>query len=269
MNSSDLLQIQILPVEQIYPFEQSATETDSGGDEEARLVRDPFPVIDLNGEGYLLLEDADRLAAATRAGLMHVPVQIARESGLKITCDTLVLPGFEREDLRELAARHPEEILLGADEGTDPDGYHVVHFNFDGSNIQTVLLRHSGRVGCPEGLTRLFASITDTGRYVPLVEATTRRDQLLKGADQAPTLTLSSFTLADLRMAAVSGDLFPRQIIRVIPECRAIAIDFPVSVLMADIPVEEKQAFLHDLISLREQANRTSVVEGRVYILNR
>lgn len=269
MNSTDLLHIQILPVERIYAFEAGAEDAGESVDEELRLVRDPFPVVDLDECGYLLLQDTERFNAALREGLIHVPAQIVREPNLKVCCETIALPGLSRKDLVEIALNHPDDILPASDEQSTPAGYYAVYFRFADLTTLTLSLRHSAKIGCPDGFNVLFNEIKGAGRYVRFVEDSGRRDHLLKGSGDDTIMTIPGFTLADLRMAALSGDLFPSRIVRVVPDCRVIAIDFPISVLRADIPVEEKQSFLHDLISLREQANRTSVIEGRVYILNR
>lgn len=269
MNSSDLLHIRILAVEQIYPFETAADESDSSPDDDLRLVRDPFPVVAIREQGFLLLQDTDRFQSVVRAGLIHVPVQIVREPALKLCCETLSLPGLENDDLMAVARRNQDDIIPARPDQSVPDGYYPVYVRFASGDSTALFLRHSAGVGCPEGLTRLFAEIGGSGRYLPLVETSSRHDQLLKGGGSETALTIPGFTIADLRMAAASGELFPAHVIRVVPDCRVLAIDFPASVLKADIPLEEKQAFLQDLIALREQANRTSIVEGRVYILNR
>ncbi|MCB2229389.1 hypothetical protein KQH82_01650 [bacterium] len=269
MNSSDLLHIRILPIEQIYPFEQTTVSDDAPSDEDLRFVRDPFPVTELNEDGFLLLQDTDRFNVLLRAGLLHVPAQIVAEPALRLVSEKLALPWLSRDTLSDIAVRHPDEIIPISEGAEIPEGFVSVSFQFPDCDPQTVLLRYDAKVGCPDGLRLLFDEFSTLGRYAPVVKDSGRADQLLKPSSSATTLTLPGFSLADLRMAAASEDLFPANLIRVVPELRVIAIDFPVSVLTSDIPIGDKQSFLHELISLREQANRTSMVEGRVYILNR
>ena len=264
------LDIQILPVERIHPFEDSVDlHAEPVALESISTIHNPFPVTMINDRAYVLLADSDRFVALVEAGLTQVPVQVCAPDTVSVVSETISLFGFGIDELRELTGRYPDDIMIASGTLTAPDGYmQAVLYPREGTPL-AVHLRHATRVGCPGGLTRLFTAIESVGRYSPVFEHRRTGDPLLKGAPPAATLSLPSFGLADLRTAAISEELFPVHILRVLTLSRVLAIDFPVTVLISDISITEKQAFLEDLIALREQEHRTSVVEGRVYLLNR
>jgi hypothetical protein len=82
-------------------------------------------------------------------------------------------------------------------------------------------------------------------------------------------LTLPPFSNHDLAEAAISDQFFPPRILSPRTSSRVLSIDYPISVLDSDSSLEEKQAFLQDLITLREQSHRTSLYDGQVFVLNR
>ena len=82
-------------------------------------------------------------------------------------------------------------------------------------------------------------------------------------------LTPPSFALEDLTAAATSDRLFPPNVFRPLTGYKVINVDFPLSVLRSDIPRDDKESFLRELIRFRAQSRKTAFVEGRVYILNR
>jgi hypothetical protein len=123
--------------------------------------------------------------------------------------------------------------------------------------------------GCPQPLQELFRAINHKGRYQPIVSAVARPDAVCKTAELSGTLRLPLFTLEDIGGAVTSGHLFPPNIISVWLDSRVLSLDFPMSVLRSEIPIEEKDSFLRDLITCREQAYKTACIEGHVYLLNR
>lgn len=82
------------------------------------------------------------------------------------------------------------------------------------------------------------------------------------------TVTLPPVSLDDLKAAARAERHYPPGIIRARTNRRMLDIDYPVSVLTANIPAIEKEAFFHDMMVLRQQTRRTAHYEGEVYQLN-
>lgn len=169
-----------------------------------------------------------------------------------------------------IAGRAASQIHI-KDESPGPgDAPHIkVEFEFAGEPSATVWLRHSSQAGCPDPLAQIFRQIERSGRYVPMMETCVGPHSVTIRVMTDTTMILPQFTIGDLKSAAVSDRLFPPDIIRVTPQCRVLNIDLPVSALASDISHDEKEAFLRELIVLREQSRKTTFYEGQVFLLNR
>jgi hypothetical protein len=273
------LDIRVVAVEYIHSFERARPVTPPVSLDEIRVVRDPFPVTRLGDTSFLLVQDLDRLTELTALGITQVPVQICRESDVNVTGNIIGLEKYAPADLDRLAAISSENIVVldrvhHADaEGTDSDHpapeFVPAGFHFRSGERRSVLVRLGSDGGFLVGLNELFIDIETRGRYWPLAESHRDPDSLLRDPSVEGTLTLPPLHMSDLRKATQSDQCFPPDLVRVSYANRVISVDFPIAVLTADIPIEEKQTFLEDLIALRRQTCRTALVEGRVLILNR
>jgi len=122
-----------------------------------------------------------------------------------------------------------------------------MRFDFADQASRDLLIRHSQRRGCPEGLRSLHREIGRLTRIVASVPA---------------------FAFDDLVYAVNTESLFPHGIVDVSASFRLLDIDLPMNVLRAKTPVEEKELFLRDLLHLRQQSRRTSRYTGQVFVLN-
>jgi len=270
-----LSKIKLIAIDRILPFEWTGPDCceneNSDAPAEFRLIRHPFPVLNLHDGNYLLLEETDRFRALTETDLDVLPVQVCSADSLKIKTDRLGLVNFHYDDLVRLAGKAPAQIVITENGAEPPKGSTHVEavFAFDGRPPLSVWLRHSSRAGCPAPLTQIFRQIISQGRYVPITHQTIRPDALTRSVSVSATVSLPELELGDLKSAAVADRLFPPGVVRVVPNCRVLNIDLPVSVLKSEAPVEEKESFVLELIALREQSRRTSFYEGQVYLLNR
>lgn len=273
MDSEIYSQIRILDSSRLRPFEfcQPANCQAPAELSELPLLRHPFLTTPLEDDSYLLLEETAAFQALVEAGLKHVPVQICPEAGLRFISQTIGLTSFGYDDLLRLAARYPRQIAVGRRPGRaeGPTEYLNVSLKFGDRPPVDVQLRHSSRTGCPLPLEYLFRSILRTGRYLPVVELPRNSDTVTRKVSFTATLSLPSFSIDDLKTAALADRLFPAGIVRVGSSFRILEIDFPMSVLTARISIAEKEAFLRELVMFREQALKTSFYEGRIYLLNR
>lgn len=268
MNSAVLSQIRIVDTDSVCPFEWTEPERDRSL-ERPNLVRDPFPVTPLDDGDYLLLADTGLFSRLAGHGLPHIPVQVYPEERVSVTSERLALIGFGYDDLINVVAKHPDQIIISRPDESPPTGFFPVGFEFGDELTITVYLRHSSRIGCAGSLDSLFRAIHSHGRYFPAFESRHPNHAIVKSALPTAHISLPAFSLKDLQAAATSDRLFPPELIRPRTVYRVINIDFPVDVLADDISREEKDAFLRELIVFREQSRRTSFFEGQVYILNR
>jgi len=230
----------------------------------------PFLAARFDQDRYLLLDGTSLFRKLADIGLLHVPVQVCSHRSLKVSSQKLGLIDFTLDDLIRLSTKYPRRIMIGNGRGSKPNDSMQLEFTFVNCGQKQVWLRHSNGSGCPVPLENVFRAIASKGRYLPIAKRITScRDSVYKAATCSGTVKVPSFGVDDLISAAVSGRLFPPGIISVSSDCRVFNIDFPLSVLESDISLQDKELFLQDLIAFREQSCRTSLFEGRIYLLNR
>jgi hypothetical protein len=257
--------IKIVDCGSIYPFERSDQKNESYS--LGSVLHHPFLVTPLGEGTYVLLEDTSLFDLVTQAGIHHVPTLICPPEELHVTCPTLALTQFAIEDLHALAARHADQICL--DLPGVVGSFLPVHMAFPSQLPTTIYLRHSSRTGCSAALDHLFTAISNNGRYYPLINPIQEGDTLVRFGVGGTLLTLPDATLDDLKAAASTAHLYPGGLIAIQAALRAYSLDIPFSILAEDSPLEDKATFLKELISLRLQSQRTTVVSGHVYILNK
>ncbi|MDH4156397.1 MAG: hypothetical protein OEW00_03865 [candidate division Zixibacteria bacterium] len=266
-----LSQIRILSPSQIYPFDWPASAGSGIDLSNISQIRHPFLVTSLDSGDFLLLEEVDYFQALTESGLRHVPVQICSPDDVSIEAVRMGLINFGYDDLVRLATKYPKQIIVKGGAGGDEElaGHVSLNLEFIDSPSVVVWLRHSSRTGCPLPLDYFFRAVNQVGRYQPVVDRRKNPDSITKVASLSGFACPPPFTLDDLKAAAVSDRRFPPNVVNVRAHRRILSVDYPMAVLLSEIPVNEKEAFLKDLIALREQNRKTSFYNGQVYILNR
>ncbi len=272
MDSKILAQIKILPAESILAYEwpgspEKALDVDLSS---LSVIRHPFLVTPIDDDSCVLLSETGHFRALIEAGLAFFPVQVCEPDSIRVAGRRLGLDTFTCDDLSRLAARHPEQIVLqdGLPRSGAPLGFIALDFKFaDGRRVQAYL-RHSSRVGCPAPLEHLFRAVTQKGRYLSIVDSADDGDSLTRLAKIAATVAMPPFSLEDIKSAAQSERLFPPGLIDAGSTRRILDIDFPITVLMSNIAISEKEAFMRDMILLRRRSRRTAVYEGQIYLLN-
>lgn len=270
MKNSLLSQIKILPADRIYPFEWF--ESKQNGVEfsldDINLIRNPFMVTPLTDEDYLLLGETALFRMLLAAGLKHIPVQLCPPEKIRLHARKLNLIKFTWDDLHAVEVRFPKHVVISRQPRSFMAEYLPLHFNFKDREPLWAYLRNSTLHGCPLPLDAIFRVIQARGRYAPYIDFCDNCEAVLKIEPPSGVVSLPRFSLEDLKSAALAERLYPPEIIKVFSDTRIVNIDFPVSVLGSDMPLAEKESFLRELISYREQANKTAFFEGQVYILN-
>jgi len=96
-----------------------------------------------------------------------------------------------------------------------------------------------------------------------------QQDKLMRAFRFKAAVTVPVFSFEEIKMAVESDSFFPPNIFKIETTVRMLYVDFPVSALMADIATNEKEEFLRELILLREQTEKTSFFQGRIYLFNK
>jgi hypothetical protein len=270
MRNNLLSQIKILHSDQIYPFEwyEPKLIPDDMNVNEMTLLKHPFMVSHLSGDDYLLLGQTALFDSMLAAGIKHFPVQVCPDEDLRLIPQKLSLINFTPDDLWQYAMKFPRQVVIYDREVSYLPGHLSLIFSFQNSAPLRVYFRNTNRHGCPLPLEAVFRAILTRGCYVPYLDYIHSTNTILKSRCPDNVLTLPAFDLTDLKKAAASERLFPPDVVRVFSSRRVVNVDFPLTVLDSEIPAEEKESFLRELIAFREQANRTVFLEGTVYILN-
>jgi len=227
-------------------------------------------VTSLESGEYLLLNQSELFYQLSDRGLNYLPVQISKVDSLEVSSEPLTISGFGSHKLESLIQRNAEQMALTRRGLESPFSESItLKLRFADETERWLHLRNSTRLGCPAPMAQLFEAISEEGRYLPEVDNTGLEGTPFRAAQPDCILTLPEFTPKDLITAAQSDRPFPPNCLRVSDGLRILNLDFPVNILKTDLPLNELQMFLRDLLAYREQARRTSYVEGRVYILNR
>lgn len=258
-------QVKIVPVGQIGMFEW----TDSAAAVEQSVVKHPFLAVRGEDDNFLLLEETADFENLRVLGVKYLPLQVCPSSQIRLDFRKLLLIRYDFDDLKRLAAQHPDQMTITSVESNPADGWISARIEFPDRTEKSIQMRHSTRLGCPAPMQHLFRSILSKGRYMPEVDLVGSNDTPLKVIVPSARLTLPRFSLDDLRSASVSERYFPPGIVRSSAPGRVLNIDFPLSVLCSDRSPTEIESFLRDLIVYREQSCKTSFFEGQLYILNR
>lgn len=270
MDIAKIPNMQIIAADRLRSYER---ESGTGGRENipVSLIHHPFLVTELGGDEFMLLEKPVEFRACVEAGLEHLPVQICSPREMSVVSRRLGLVRFDCDDLIRLCSRYPEQLILNHN-GNQPDrpppGFLTARFEFEGTGPITVYLRNSSQIGCPAALENLFEAIIEKGRYLPVLDRRRRSDVIAGAISPSGYVQAPSFSLADLKMAVTADRLFPVGLLDIRVNRRVLNIDYPMSVLRSEISIDEKNLFLRDLITLREQNRCTSFYRGQVFLLN-
>jgi len=262
--------MRILDIDQIELFEWTDSNRLDLSLSDLRFLRHPFLVTELSDSEYLLLDDTEYFLALVRAGLRHVPVQVYPGARLQTFARRLGLLHFGAADLNRFAARQADRFYLtpAPDKAATPSEYLTLCFRFDGQADVFAHVRHSSRSGCPAPIDALCRTILQHGQYFSLAGDTDRVSSVARTNAYTGSMILPAFSLDELRTAASADRPFPPGIASVQARCRILNVDFPLAVLLADSDLDEKEAFLSDLIGLRARNRCISYHEGQVYLLN-
>jgi hypothetical protein len=270
MTNSVLAMLKLLDTGQVVCFDWSPSEQARLFEDESLLIRHPFPVLHLEDGTYLLLHDSERFRSLSESGIEHIPAQLCNRKSIRLSSPRLALTKFTFGDLQQFVEEHRNLVSL-EDPGRDAIRSEYLHLMFEFPRHPSVVVhcQTDNQVGCPESVDQLLRQILNRGSYLPDWGMGHYADTVLRSQTVSGFLTLPTFDLASLERAALSDHLFPPHTIDVQTDRRVFNIDFPISVLKADIPIEEKEQFLRDMVMIREQSCRTTFFEGQVYILNR
>ncbi len=269
MDIHALRQLDIIERDRIVPFEWPDPDSQFT-DDNSKLFHHPLLVTPIDENSVLLLTDSELFYGMGESGLEFFPVQVCPSKEITVESETLGLVRFSRAELQRAVAKMPDRVILTeADSDRPGDDFRPVTFSFIDGTRCLAHIRHSSRAGCPPPLEEIFHAISRDGAWFPLPGSQLNDSLWNDYPHMTAIMSLPPVSLDDLLSAVAATRLFPPGAIGIRTVSRILNIDFPLSVLTDNCPIEDKRAFLHDLISLRVRRRRLSLHHGRVYLLNR
>lgn len=267
MNKEIMKTMKILPIDSICPFEWNSYPNEPVEFDDIHQIRHPFLVTPLSDGTYLLLEESVEYYTLVQTGIKLLPVQIIQREHVHIQQGTIGIYSFNENDLGEILSLNSGQIScqLAASELEVQDAV-TMYFDEKKYSIQSI---PKDSEGCSPVVLKLFEHFEQNGGYKMLRHQKSLSDSLMKIHRFKTSVEIPKVSIDDLAKAVETNRLFPPNILKVGADIRILYIDFPVSTLMADNSIIEKEVFLRELILLREQSEKTSTYEGKVYVLNR
>lgn len=267
MNKEIIQTMKILPIDIICPFEWNTYPKESVEIDDIQLIRHPFLVTPLSEGKYLLLEESAEFYSFKQAGITQLPVQIIQRENLSIQQKTIGIYAFEENDLGDILTSSSGHIscILSTSDSDEKDS--VCLYLADKKYL--IRSTQGNQLGCPIAITKLFEYFEQNGGYRMLNQQDSLSDSLMKIHRFTSSIELPEVGFENLVEAAQNNNLFPPSAYKVTADVRILFIDFPISALMSENSILEKEIFLRELILLREQTEKTSIYQGRVYLMNR
>lgn len=259
--------LKIIPLDKIVAFEAPAddrVERLAAEIEEEGKLHNPLLVKPLDNR-YLLLDDVAVLAALGRLNLRHVPIQPA-DASLAVRPWQRVVEHWQKEDLLAYLRAFPRQVSLSTGTGPLTSRQAGVRFR-DGGSYRLTFSSDSFFTRC-DMICRLIASCGHAGGGFRAKLALDDPDPLRSFPQATAAVYPPFFSLDELAAIAGGHVRLPYGLIRIDQPGRILGIDFALEILQETAPLEEKEAFLKELIRMRMASDRTAYYDGYVLVLN-
>lgn len=255
----DILAFEATPDERLAKIE---SEIIAGGRMHNPLLVTPA------GAKFLLLDDAPILAALRRIGVPHLPVQIAEPGSLAVSSWHRIIADITPEDIVSVSAMFPRVIrLLKSPKGNK--GHKEIDVCFRGGDHYRLCLQ-TYSLAVRADLCLKICEKLDRNKGGFRVTSASGMSGLFEDYPAAAAILIPPrFTIEELSGIARRGLALPPGIVRVDHSNRMLGIDFALSILKENVPHEEKEAFLRQLVRLRISSDRTAYFGGGVFMFNR
>jgi hypothetical protein len=258
--------LKIIPLDKIVAFEapsEDRVDRLAAEIEEEGKLHNPLLVKPLD-DLYLLLDDVAVLAALGRLDLKHVPIQPA-DASLAVRPWQRVVEHWHKDDLLAYQRAFPRQVALSDDDGPLSSRQAGVRFR-DKAAYRLTFTSESLFTRC-DMICKLIASCGHGGGFRAKL-ALDDPDPLRSFPQATAAVYPPFFSLDELAAIAHGHDRLPYGLIRIDQPGRILGIDFALAILREPAPLEEKEAFLKELIRIRMASDRTAYYDGYVLVLN-
>lgn len=261
-NSTALPDLRVLPVERLLPHEDHdprRVERISRRLLEEGLLKNPPVVAPIPGkEDFVILDGANRTLGFATAGIVHIVAQVVSYADPGVSLDTWhhVVSGMPLDKF--------EQAL------TDTAGMRLQGCSLEDARAALIADQAVAYIVCESGVRMVCSPdrcAHDLITMNELVNAYRGRADIFRASNDIwaiqkpyyPDITalvvFPRLLPADILHAAVNGYKVPSGITRHIIPARALNINIPIGILMADWPIERKREWLENWLMERMAAN--------------
>jgi hypothetical protein len=261
MNVADVV-VQIVHSEDVLGHE----EVDPGRVEQLtrRLQSDGVlknpPLVAAEGSQYVLLDGATRVAALRQMGIRDLVVQVIdyHGPGVELYSWRHVIAGFRGQDLVEEVGACPGLAVTGSDVET-------ASRELSSGSILCYLVLRTGDAFTVAGGEGLEARVALLNRLVGLYRGRAQVYRVMSDdldalveeyPDLSGVLVFPSYTCGQILSAALNGAKLPMGITRHTISGRVLGLNVDLVMLDSDIPLEQKNLWLDNLIKSKIKGKR-------------
>jgi hypothetical protein len=261
--------LKIIDIDRIYQFETYSEERAEILAEELTetgKLHHPLLVYPLDGH-YLLLDDATILAALRTLKIEQAPIQGADEVLVTIRPWQRILEDCRRDEMLEFCREFPRNISI-EENASKPLAPHQAEIRFtEDESVRFTFAGHSAYVRA-DVCIRFYRYIVNC--YKGYRAKIDYHDRQVYAAlpESSSVVFLPAFNLKELAGMAGRGFRLPRGMVRVDQPNRILGIDCALDVLRDNVPIEEKELFLQQLLILRMSSERFAYYGGSVFMFN-
>jgi phosphoglycerate dehydrogenase-like enzyme len=267
-----VLPLRVVPTNKVHPheyFDQKRVDRLVERLSEDGHLSNP-PIVMEMARGYMVLDGATRSTAMEQMGLPHMIVQVIEDKeSLQLKTWYHIIRRIESAELLRLLETIPT-ITLAA---SHPDIVMRDLFDYGGLCYLHLLDGRVFLVKSTPGANRLDALNQFTNLYIEAahVSRTLNRDIISlqhEYDDMTALVVFPEYTVEQVLQVAASKRLFPAGITRFIIPGRVLRANVNIDILKTDLPLREKNRWLHDMLLEKQNRGGIRYYAEPVYLLD-
>ncbi|MEW5922977.1 MAG: hypothetical protein AB1746_03230 [Candidatus Zixiibacteriota bacterium] len=231
-------------------------------------IRHPLALAALSANKYILLEDASILEAAHDLRINYIPAQVIKcRKTLKFEAN-LTAGNIVLSDIMAFAEIFPRAFYADGNEAAGlMNTVKITISRKDNPGMAVYFFRNkTGHL--PPALFTFLNFLRQRWRFCSGLMLGRVRAFNVKCGNDNWLLNIERLSINDLIHAGENAMLFVPGLLKFNYGHRIIGIEYPVDVLKENVPVAQKEQFLHDLVNLRLNSGFSDFIRNGVYLLN-
>jgi len=238
---------------------------------QAGAIRNLLNLASVGAHEFLLLEDSAILEAIRRMKLKYIPAQVVPLKRQKKIAANIGLDGMDCSRIYDFYKMFPRAFTMaekGA-EGQNERGSYITVSIGRRNHPEMELAFKRNSVGLISGAVFDFFSFLKLHCSMnEKVYPGSIKNTNIKKKGESCSLSVNGLMPNDLLFAVRQNYSFPAGLLRFDNGVRIIGIDYPLRILNENVPIREKERFLHDLMNYRLNSGYSHYIKNGVYLLN-